>query len=307
MTSWPQLPHETWGDTIATLHRWTQIVGKIRLACTPWINHSWHVPSYVTARGLSTSLIPHGQSAFQIDFDFEEHRLEISTADGGRGSLALESTPCADFYAAVMAKLDSLGVGVEISPMPCEIEDPVPFDEDRGNGPYDPDAAHALWRALIQSERVFQEFRSRYIGKCSPIHVFWGGLDMAVTRFSGRRAPPHPGGFPHLADWITREAYSHEVSSLGFWPGNADASLPLFYAYAYPSPAGFAEAIVRPDAAFWYDDLGEFVLPYDAVRQSDDPDAALLDFAESTYVAAADLAGWDREVLEAPVGFPRSY
>lgn len=306
MSAWPQLPYETWGDTIATLHLWSQIVGKIRLACTPWINHSWHVTSYVTARGLSTSLIPHGSNAFQIDFDFTDHFLEIRTIGGGSASLKLEPRSSADFYESVMGQLDALGVGVQISPIPTEIENPIPFNEDLEHVSYDPAAAQALWRAFVQAERVFQEFRAGFIGKCSPIHVFWGALDMAVTRFSGRRAPPHPGGFPYLADWITREAYSHEVSSLGFWPGNGDAPMPLFYAYAYPSPEGFAEATVRPAEAFWYEDLGEFVLPYDAVRQADDPDAALLAFAESTYAAAADLAQWDREALETPPGFPES-
>ena len=304
MNAWPQLPYETWGGTIATLHLWSQIVGKIRLACTPWINHSWHTTSHVTARGLSTSTIPHGSNAFQIGFDFTDHILEIRTIDGGSASLKLEPRSTADFYKSVIGQLDALGVGVEISPMPSEIENPIPFNDDYEHASYDSEAAHALWKAFVQTERVFQKFRAGFIGKCSPVHVFWGGFDMAVTRFSGRQAPPHPGGFPYLADWITREAYSHEVSSLGFWPGNGDAPMPLFYAYAYPSPAGFSEATVRPAEAFWYEDLGEFVLPYDAVRQADDPDAALLAFAQSTYVTAADLARWDREALEAPPGFP---
>lgn len=304
--TWPALPFEEWGDTCATLHLWTQIVGKVRLACTPWTNHSWHVPLYLTARGLTSSLIPHGSRAFQIDFDFMEHQLRLSTSSGEAARLALEPRTVASFYAELMATLDELGVAVEIDPLPTEIPNPIPLSEDTDHASYDGEYVRRWWQVLVQSQRVLHAFRARFIGKTSPIHLFWGGLDLAVTRFSGRTAPTHPGGIPHLADWVTREAYSHEVSSAGFWPGNADAPNPLFYSYAYPTPEGFKDAKVEPEGAFWYDDLGEFVLPYDAVRQADDPDRALDSFLETTYAAAAELAGWDREALEAPPGFPRS-
>ncbi|MEE8060820.1 MAG: DUF5996 family protein [Gemmatimonadales bacterium] len=306
--TWPELPFKEWGDTCATLHLWTQIVGKVRLACTPWTNHSWHVPLYVTARGLTSSLIPHGRGAFQIDFDFVEHQLRVSTNSGGgrAARLALEPRTVASFYAELMGALDELGVGVEIDPLPTELPDPIPFPDDTVHASYDGEYVRRWWHILIQSHRVFHAFRARFIGKNSPVHLFWGGLDLAVTRFSGRTAPRHPGGIPHLADWITREAYSHEVSSAGFWPGNADAPNPIFYSYAYPTPEGFKDAKVEPEAAFWYDDLGEFVLPYDAVRQADDPDTVLDAFLETTYAAAAGLAGWDRKALEAPPGFPKS-
>jgi hypothetical protein len=304
--TWPELPFEEWGDTCATLHLWTQIVGKVRLACTPWTNHSWHVPLYLTARGLTSSLIPHGSRAFQIDFDFTEHQLRVSTSSGKAARLALEPRTVASFYTELMATLDELGVAVEIDPLPTEIADPIPFPEDTGHASYDGEYVRRWWHILVQSQRVLHSFRARFIGKTSPIHLFWGGLDLAVTRFSGRTAPSHPGGIPHLADWVTLEAYSHEVSSAGFWPGNADAPNPIFYAYAYPTPEGFKDAEVEPEGAFWYDDLGEFVLPYDVVRQADDPDRALDAFLESTYAGAADLAGWDRKALEAPPGFPRS-
>jgi hypothetical protein len=304
---WPELPFEEWGDTCATLHLWTQIVGKVRLACTPWTNHSWHVPLYLTARGLTSSLIPHGSRAFQIDFDFTEHQLRVSTSSGEKAArLALEPRTVASFYAELMATLDELGVTVEIDPLPTEIADPIPFPEDTGHASYDGEYVRRWWRILVQSQRVLHAFRARFIGKTSPIHVFWGGLDLAVTRFSGRTAPLHPGGIPHLADWVTREAYSHEVSSAGFWPGNAEAPNPIFYAYAYPTPDGFKDAKVEPEGAFWYDGLGEFVLPYDVVRQADDPDRTLDAFLETTYAAAAELAGWDREALEVPPGFPQS-
>ena len=304
--AWPELPFEEWSDTCATLHLWTQIVGKVRLACTPWTNHSWHVPLYLTARGLTSSLIPHASRAFQIDFDFTEHQLRVSTSSGKAARLALEPRTVASFYTELMATLDKLGVAVEIDPLPTEIADPIPFPEDTGHASYDGEYVRRWWHILVQSQRVLHAFRARFIGKTSPIHLFWGGLDLAVTRFSGRTAPPHPGGIPHLADWVTREAYSHEVSSAGFWPGNADAPNPIFYAYAYPTPEGFKDAKVEPEGAFWYDELGEFVLPYDAVRQADDPDRALDAFLETTYAATAELAGWDREALEAPPGFPRS-
>jgi hypothetical protein len=280
---------------------WTQIVGKVRLAQSPWINHGWQVPLYVTARGLTTSTIPHGQRVFQIDFDFVDHRLVLTSSDGGRRELPLEPRTTADFYTAVMGSLEEMGLPVEIHGRPNEVPEPIPFAENRRHSSYDPAAARRFWEALVQVDRVFHLFRARFIGKCSPVHFFWGSFDHAVTRFSGREAPPHPGGIPNLPDPITREAYSHEVSSAGFWPGGPASPNPIFYSYAYPTPEGFAEARVRPSEAFWLADLGEFVLPYDVVRTSDDPDGTLLDFLQSTYEATAGLAEWNREELERDV------
>ena len=305
MSPWPSLPFEAWQDTCETLHLWTQIVGKIRLAQTPWINHSWHVPLYVTTRGLTTSPIPHGAKSFQIDFDFIDHRLVIETSDGDVRTLELKPQSVAAFYQALMAELADLSLDVTIYATPNEVEEPIPFAEDETHAAYDADHAHRFWQVLAQTDRVFQQFRARFIGKCSPVHFFWGSFDLAVTRFSGRPAPPHPGGVPSLPDWITREAYSHEVSSCGFWPGSEAYPHPIFYSYAYPTPEGFASAPVQPEEAFYLDDLGEFALPYDAVRQADDPDAMLLDFLQSTYAAAADLGEWDRIALER-LGDPRS-
>ena len=295
---WPSLPFEAWQDTCETLHLWTQIVGKIRLAQMPWINHSWHVPLYVTARGLTTSPIPHGAKTFQIDFDFIDHRLVIETSDGDVRTLELRPQSVAAFYRALMAELADLGLSVTIYAAPNEIEDPIPFAQDETHAAYDADYAHRFWQVLTQTERVLRQFRARFIGKCSPVHFFWGSFDLAVTRFSGRPAPPHPGGVPNLPDWITREAYSHEVSSAGFWPGGRPHPHPLFYSYAYPVPEGFGAASVKPEAAFYDGDLGEFVLPYDDVRQAADPDAMLLSFLQSTYEVAADLGEWDRIALE---------
>jgi len=295
---WPPLAFDDWGDTCATLHLWTQVVGKVRLVQTPWTNHSWHVPLYVTARGLTTSMIPHGALTFSIDFDFIEHRLVIETSAGGVRILPLQQRSVADFYAAVMALLAELGVPVRIRTMPNEIRDAIPFERDRQHAAYDADKAHRFWLALVQIDRVFKVFRAGFVGKCSPVHFFWGSFDLAVTRFSGRPAPPHPGGVPNMPDWVAREAYSHEVSSAGFWPGNATFPEVVFYAYAYPEPKGFREAAARPAAARFDAALGEFVLPYAAVRSSGDPDAALLAFMQSTYEAAADRAGWDRAALE---------
>jgi hypothetical protein len=294
---WPRLPSDEWAATLATLHRWAQVVGKIRMCHTPWINHSWSVPLYVDARGLGTSLIPHVPNAYEIDFDFVDHTLRIRSSDGRRSHVALESKTTATFYAEVLAALAGLGIEADIHPVPSEIPDAVPFDADTENATYVPAHAHALWQALVQAHRVFLAFRAEFRGKVSPVHFFWGSFDLAVTRFSGRQAPPHPGGMPNFPDEVAREAYSHEVTSLGFWPGNADSPDPIFYAYAYPTPDGFAEASVEPDAATWLPDLGEFVLPYEAVRTSADPDGALLSFAESTHAAAADLADWDHTVL----------
>jgi len=281
-----------------TLHMWTQIVGKIRLTLSPWTNHSWHVTLYVTSRGLTTSPIPHGSDTFEMQFDFINHELLIDKSDGARRKLELKPQSVAEFYRLVMKTLADLDLPVTINTMPNEIENPIPFDQDKEHRSYDREHANRFWRVLVQSDRVFKEFRSRFCGKCSPVHFFWGSFDLAVTRFSGRQAPPHPGGVPHLPDAITREAYSQEVSSLGFWPGNAAMPTPVFYSYAYPEPPGFAEAKIQPDAAFYQPKLREFILPYDAVRSAEKPDEVLLDFAQSAYDAASKLGEWDREALE---------
>jgi hypothetical protein len=303
-TDWPELPYAAWRDSYETLHLWTQIVGKIRLAKTPWQNHSWHVALYVTSRGLTTSPIPDGMRTFQIDFDFVDHLLLISTSDGAQHRLPLGAQSVASFYAAVMAALAELGIDVTIDQMPNELPQPIRFSEDDQHAAYDRDAVQRFWRVLVQVDRVFKQFRTGFLGKSSPVHFFWGSFDFAVTRFSGRLAPRHPGGVPHLADDVAREAYSHEVSSAGFWPGGGAIDYPAFYSYAYPAPNGFAAAVVRPDAAFFSKELGEFVLPYEAVRTAAAPDAALLEFLQSTYEAAADAAKWDRAALECAMGQP---
>ncbi|MBA2565481.1 MAG: hypothetical protein H0V09_08690 [Gemmatimonadetes bacterium] len=295
---WPDLPLEEWQDTCTTLHLWTQIVGKIRLARTPWLNHSWHVPLYVTTRGLTTSPVPHGDRTLQIDFDFIAHRLLIETSDGAVRELPLEPQTVAEFHAAVLAELEGLGLPVSIHGRPNEVENAIPFADDREHAAYDAEYAQRFWRVLVQADRVFKEFRAPFIGKASPTHFFWGSFDLAVTRFSGRTAPSHPGGVPNLPEWVAREAYSHEVSSCGFWPGGGPHPFPLFYSYAYPEAAGFPSAPVRPEGAFYSGDLHEFVLPYDLVRKSASPDETLLAFLQSTYVAAADLGAWDRAALE---------
>jgi len=296
--AWPELPLEAWRETYATLHLWTQIVGKVRLAQTPWINHSWHVTLYVTARGLGTSPIAHGTRAFQIDFDFMAHQLTVQCSDGTAAGFALEPQPVAAFYSRLMSVLDRLDLPVTINKRPNEVADPIPFDQDEVHRAYDPVYANRFWRVMVQVDRVLKQFRARFAGKCSPVHFFWGAPDLAVTRFSGRRAPEHPGGVPNLPDWVAREAYSHEVSSGGFWPGSGPVPYPAFYSYAYPEPPGFADAPVRPREAFYSTELGEFVLAYDAVRQAASADDALLDFLQTTYAAAADLGGWDRASLE---------
>ena len=296
--AWPSLPLDAWSDTYATLHRWMQIVGKIRLTQSAWINHSWHVTLYVTATGLTTSAIPYEDRAFQIDFDFIDHRLSVRTTDGRTGGFALEPQSVASFYAHLMTELAKLALPVRISPLPNELPDTVRFDQDEAHCTYDRIYANRFWRVLVQADRVFKDFRAHYVGKCSPVHLFWGALDLAVTRFSGRAAPEHPGGIPNLPDWVTREAYSHEVASCGFWPGGGNVAYPVFYAYAYPEPAGFATAAVKPPEAFYSPDLREFILPYDVVRQSPTPDATLLEFLPSTYEAAANLGKWDRVALE---------
>ncbi len=301
---WPDLPTAAWRDTYATLHLWTQVIGKIRLARTPWLNHSWHIALYVTARGLTTSPIPDDDRNFQIDLDFIDHTLRISTSDGAVREFALAGHSVASFYAAVMSALADLGIHVTIDEMPNELPEPIPFSQDNQHASYDPDAARRLFRILVNADRVFKQFRTGFLGKASPVHFFWGSFDLAVTRFSGRPAPPHPGGVPHLADDVAREAYSHEVSSAGFWPGSGAIDYPAFYSYAYPEPAGFRTAPVRPDAAFFSEALGEFILPYDSVRTAAQPDQALLDFLQSTYEAAADAAKWDRAALECAPGRP---
>jgi hypothetical protein len=298
MTAWPSLPLAEWRDTCATLHLWMQIVGKVRLAQTAWTNHSWHVTLYVTARGLTTSPIPYGDRTFEIDFDFVDHRLDVRSSDGRAAGFALEPQTVAAFYARLQERMAALDLRVKIYAKPNEVEDPIPFADDIVHRSYDPEYANRFWRVLVQAERVFTVYRARFIGKCSPVHLFWGAPDIAVTRFSGRPAPEHPGGVPHLPDWVVREAYSHEVSSCGFWAGGGAIAYPAFYSYAYPEPAGFAQAPVKPAAAFYSSDLREFILAYDAVRQSADPDATLLDFLQTTYEAAANLAAWDRPALE---------
>ena len=296
--AWPSLPLAAWSDTYATLHLWTQIVGKIRLAQTPWTNHSWHVTLYVTARGLTTGSIPYGTRAFQIDFDFIAHALKIQSDDGRIAGFSLEPQSVAVFYRRLRAEMTTLGLEVKISAKPNEIPDAIPFDQDETHAAYDPDYANRFWRVLLQSDRVFKIFRARFVGKCSPVHFFWGAPDLAVTRFSGRLAPAHPGGVPNLPDRIAREAYSHEVSSCGFWPGGGAIAYPTYYSYAYPEPEGFAKASIKPAAASYNTDLREFILPYDEVRKANEPEATLLDFLQTTYEAAADLAHWDRASLE---------
>jgi hypothetical protein len=296
--TWPSLPLKAWSDTCATLHLWAQIAGKVRLVQTPWVNHAWHATLYVTSRGLTTSPIPYGARTFEIDFDFIEHRLGIRASDGGCGGFALEPLPVAAFYTRLLAELDRLGLQVTIHGKPNEIPDPIPFEQDDVHRAYDPEYANRFWRILVQADRVFKIFRARFGGKCSPVHFFWGAPDLAVTRFSGRRAPPHPGGVPNLPDWVTRDAYSHEVSSAGFWTGGGSLPYPVFYSYAYPEPAGFADASVTPSGAFYSADFREFILPYDVVRTSEAPDATILEFLQSTYEAAARLSGWDRAALE---------
>ena len=293
---WPPLPLEAWKDTYATLHMYTQIVGKVRLGLTPLVNHWWNVPLYVNARGLTTTAIPCGKGVFKIQFDFLDHTLRLETNDGLVRTLPLLPRSVANFYREFLALLQSAGIRVKIWGMPVEIPNPIPFDEDRVNASYDPEAVRKFWQILVSVDRVFNEFRSRFVGKCSPVHFFWGSFDLAVTRFSGRLAPQRPG-----ADRITREAYSHEVSSVGFWPGGGEIKGPAFYSYMAPQLQGLSESQVLPKAAFYHQQLGEFLLMYDDVRAAPSPSAALLDFCESTYAAGARLANWDRAALERSV------
>ncbi|HEY3238450.1 MAG TPA: DUF5996 family protein [Acidimicrobiia bacterium] len=295
-TAWPALPVAAWEATRDTLHLWTQIVGKVRLALEPWVNHSWQVPLYVNARGLTTSLMPDGGRGIEIQFDFGRHVLEIRTTDGAERQVRLEPRSVADFYAETLARLAELDVRVEILPRPVEIPVAIPFADDETHASYDAEYAHRFWQSLVQAQRVLTRFRSRFVGKVSPVHFFWGGFDLAVTRFSGRDAPRHPGGVPNCADWVMADAYSQEVSSCGYWPVGATEG--VFYAYAYPEPAGFRDWPVEPAEAAYEPGLGEFLLPYEVVRTADDPDATLLSFLQTTYEAAAEPGHWDRSHLE---------
>ena len=298
--AWPSLPLAQWNDTRDTLQRWIQVIGKTRLALSPPINHWWHVALYPTARGLTTSPMAYDGRLLEVEFDFIDHDLLIRTGDGVTRAKPLVPQSVADFYREYTSLLESLGVHIRIRPMPSEMEDELPFTEDRQHRSYDRDAANRCWIILSRAAQVIQQFRGRFIGKCSPVHIFWGGFDLACTRFSGRRAPVHPGGIPHLPDRVVREAYSHECISAGWWPGAPGGPVadPVFYAYSYPEPPGFAEARVRPDAAYYSTDLREFILPYEAVRTAARPEEMLLDFFQTTYEAGADLAGWDRQALE---------
>ncbi len=290
---WPALPLDSWKDTYATLHMWTQMVGKVRLRLTPLVNHWWNVPLYVTARGLTTSRIPYGRGAFELRFDFLRHQLVLETTDGIVKALALAPRSVAEFYGEFIAMLREAGIDVKIWRMPVEIPNPIAFDEDRVRGSYDPVAVEKFWRILLTVAAVFGQFRAGFIGKCSPVHFFWGSFDLAVSRFSGRRAPERAG-----ADAMTREAYSHEVSSVGFWPGGGDVKEAAFYSYVVPEPPRFKEAAALPKAAYYEKQLGEFLLMYEDVRQAESPTASLLEFCQSTYAAAASLGDWDRKALE---------
>lgn len=297
--TWPALPLAEWQETQATLHLWTQIVGKTRLALAPMQNHWWQVPLYLTSRGLGTSPMPYRDRMLELDFDFIDHLLVARTSDGAAEALPLTPQPVADFFSAYRAMLRTLDVDIRIRPIPTEIPDPIiPFADDRVHASYDADAAKRCWRALAQADRVMKQFRGRFIGKCSPVHFWWGGFDIACTRFSGRPAPRHPGGIPNSPDYVHVEAYSHECISAGWWPGSGAVGDAAFYAYAYPEPPGCPEAPLRPAQAFYHGGMRLWILPYDAVRSAPDPDAALLDFLQSTYEAGANLGGWDRAALE---------
>jgi hypothetical protein len=302
-TVWPELPYPAWRDTHATLQLWTQIVGKIRLTQTPWLNHSWHVALYVTSRGLTTSPIPHGDRTFEIHFDFLAQQLIINVSDGASRTFPLRPQTVADFYTQVMTALQELNVPVKISALPCEIPDGIRFTEDRTHQAYDSDSAKRFWQALVQIDRVFKQFRTGFVGKASPVHFFWGSFDLAVTRFSGRRAPAFTGTVPGLNTRVMQEAYSHEVSSAGFWPGGGGIDYPAFYSYAYPTPADFKKQPVKHGT--FNETLAEFLLPYDDVREASDPDAMLLEFLQSSYEAAAGTANWDRNALECTLGEPK--
>jgi hypothetical protein len=299
-SAWPSLPLAEWRDTYHTLHMWMQIVGKTRLALAPMENHWWQVPFYVTPRGLTTSAMPYGERSFTVDFDFLDHRLALQASDGTASGFALAAISVADFYASYLEALCALGIAVAIRPVPVEVETAIPFAADREHHSYDPDAANRCWRILGQSDRVLKRFRGRFLGKASPVHFFWGSFDLATTRFSGRRAPRHPGGVPNCPDYVMVEAYSHECSSCGFWPGDGANAEPAFYAYAYPEPLGYRDHVVRPGAARYSPEAREFILPYEFVRSAAAPDETLLQFLQSTYDAAAELGRWDRSALDRP-------
>jgi hypothetical protein len=302
---WPDIPYRTWRETCTAVHLYTQVIGKYRLARTPWVNHSWHAALYVNACGLTTSLVPDGTGGIEIALDLIDHTVIGAASDGRTARFSLGPTSVSDFHAQILELIVSLGGTPDMHGRPNEVPAPVPFAEDREPRPYDAEAVTRFFQALVAVHRIFYRFRTAYLGKVSPVHLFWGSFDLAVTRFSGRRAPLHPGGIPGLPDAVTREAYSHEVSSAGFWPGGAGVDEALFYSYAYPAPAGYAAARIEPDAARYDSTMGEFLLPYDAVRRAADPDQMLMSFLESTYRAAADLGGWDRAALECAMGVPR--
>lgn len=304
---WPDLSGDTVASTVEALHLFSQVAGKVRMGLTPWVNHSWHVPLYISARGLATGWIPAGRRALDLEFDLFQDALVLRFEDGGQAQVALCGQSVAGVYAGVMGALASSGVRLRIDETPCEIPGATPFPHDDAMRAFDPEAARTYWRALLQVQRVFQRFRTRFVGKCSPVHLFWGSFDLAVTRFSGRAAPPHPGGAEHMPDAVARDGYFQEVASAGFWPGAGADLGPAFYAYAYPVPDGYAAAAVEPAEARFDPALGEFLLPYAAVRAAADPDAALMAFLQSTYAASADLSGWDRprlERAEGPIGRP---
>lgn len=295
---WPILDYEKAKDTYATLHMWTQIVGKINLAVAPWINHSWHITQHLTPTGLSTLEMPYKDKNFLIDFNFIEHKLKVITSDGESREFDLQGNSVADFYHKIFAVLSDLKIDLEIYSTPVEMENPIPFEKDTENATYDKAQARALHQSLLKTQNVFTHMRCNFIGKCSPVHFFWGSFDLAVSRFSGRTAPTHPGGIPNLADWVAQEAYSHEVASFGFWPGSEALPEAAFYAYLYPAPDGYKTAKVKPQEAYFHDKLGEFILPYSVVQKSNNPEEMLLEFLESTYEVAAKLANWDRDALE---------
>ncbi|HEX3665788.1 MAG TPA: DUF5996 family protein [Rhizomicrobium sp.] len=299
---WPELPYEAWKDTCSTLQLWMQIVGKTRVALTPWLNHSWHVTLEVTARGLGTPLIHARGQSFQIEFDLIDHLLHLRTSAGRNRQMVLRPMSVADFHRSFLALLADAGIAVRVDAWPNEIPDAIPFREDHVHAAYDAEFANRFWRVLLGTHEVFSRFRTAFLGKSSPVHFFWGSFDLAVTRFSGRRAPLHPGGVPHLPDSVVQEAYSHEVSSAGFWPGGGPVEYAAFYSYAYPAPEGFSTARVQPSEAFFSAELGEYLLPYEAVQCTRSPEHQILEFLETTYSAAAGLGGWDRAALECSPG-----
>jgi len=299
--TWPSHALAEWKDSLDTVHRWMQIVGKTRLALAPSVNHWWHITLYLTARGLTTSPMPYGVRSFEVEFDFIDHNLLIRTSEGATRALALVPRTVADFYREYMGMLDALGFRVTLRAVPSELEDTLRFDQDREHRSYDPDYVSRCWKILSRTNRVLQQFRGGFLGKCSPVHFFWGAFDLACTRFSGRRAPTHPGGVPHLPDWAVREAYSHECISAGWWPGGGPLPEPSFYSYSYPEPAGFSEAPIQPEGAYYHSELREFILPYETVRLAPNPEKTLLQFFQTTYEAGATLGQWDRPALERPL------